>query len=66
MMLQNYLFNNVLPKPSPSPKTTLQIMSNRTDWAKIGVITVLIDHNKTANINTILHPKRLAVFAPII
>lgn len=31
MMLQNYLFNNVLPKPSPSPRTTLQIMSNRTD-----------------------------------
>lgn len=56
----------ILPSPSPSPKTTLQIINSGTDCANNGVTTVLIDHNKTASMSTVLHPKRLAVLAPMI
>lgn len=41
-------------------------MSNGTDCASNGVTTVLMDHNKTANMSTVLQPKRFAVLAPMI
>jgi len=55
-----------LPNPSPSPRITLQSMSNGTDCASNGVMTVLMDHSRTASISTVLQPKRLAVLAPMI
>lgn len=58
--------NLILPSPSPSPKTILQTINSGTDCANNGVITVLIDHNRTASMSTVLHPKRLAVLAPMI
>lgn len=41
-------------------------MSNGTDCASNGVMTVLMDHSKTASMSTVLQPKRLAVLAPMI
>lgn len=41
-------------------------MSSGTDCASNGVITVLMDHSKTASMSTVLQPKRLAVLAPMI
>lgn len=65
-ILLDYFHISISPNPSPSPKITLQTISNGTDCASNGVITVLIDHNKTASMSTVLQPKRLAVLAPII
>lgn len=60
------LEGNFSPKPSPRPRMTLVIMSNGIECARSGVITVLIDQSSTATISTVLHPKRLAVLAPMI
>lgn len=41
-------------------------MSSGTDCAISGVMTVLIDHNITANMSTVLQPNLLAVLPPMI